>query len=223
MIGEKPVFQTTIAPPPKAENLTGLRFGRLVVIGFSSRNKTVYLWLCKCDCGNIAPCNGCGLKRGDITSCGCQRWKHVTTHGMSGTSIHRIWKDMNNRCANKNNKYFHKYGGRGITVCQEWRDSFEAFAEHIGPKPSPKHSLDRIDNNRGYEPGNVRWATRAVQNRNTRQNRWVTISGQTMCITDWCKAMKISVSGVYGRIYKGWSEEEAIMTPLGEKPKRKQY
>ncbi|HXI41511.1 MAG TPA: hypothetical protein VNH83_16125, partial [Bryobacteraceae bacterium] len=85
---------------------------------------------------------------------------------------HKIWKDMIKRCENQNNRAYVDYGGRGITVCPEWRSSFQAFYEHIGPRPAPDLSVDRIDNDRGYEPGNVRWATRTEQANNKRKRRW---------------------------------------------------
>jgi hypothetical protein len=121
------------------------------------------------------------------------------------------------RCTNPKHPNWKNYGGRGISVCDEWRHSFKAFLAHIGPRPSSEHSLDRYPNNDGnYEPGNVRWATRSQQRRNTRVNHFVEISGMRKTIAEWVEYFQISRNTVQARIKAGWSVERALSTP----PKR---
>lgn len=128
--------------------------------------------LCQCSCGTVRIVAVQTLKSGASTSCGCVRdsatSQRNTTHGLSTLPEYKTWCGMKDRCHNSKNKFFHLYGGRGIEVCSEWRDDFAAFFAHVGPRPSPKLSIDRIDVNRGYEPGNVRWATASQQSRNRR-------------------------------------------------------
>lgn len=156
------------------------RFGEWTVLGearpyergtarCNGRQRTV---LCKCTCGALRIVPIQNLKSGASRSCGCARdaltSRRNQTHGLSALPEYKTWCGMKDRCHNPNNKHFDIYGGRGITVCPEWRDDFAAFFSHIGPRPSPDLSIDRIDVNRGYEPGNVRWATASMQARNRR-------------------------------------------------------
>lgn len=123
---------------------------------------------------------------------------------------------MKSRCHNKNDKGFKDYGERGIAVDDSWRGAggFARFLAHIGPRPSAAHSLDRIVNDRGYEPGNVRWATKLTQMRNTRHNVNITLDGRTQCLTDWCKELGRNYKAVHLRIKKGWDVERALKTPI---------
>ena len=136
-----------------------------------------------------------------------------TKHGLWGTPEYRTWQMMKDRCLNKNGKRYADWGGRGITVASEWVNDFQAFLAHIGRRPSPRYSIDRIDNNVGYMPGNVRWALRLQQMRNTRRSRIVTVNGKTQCISAWCEELGIEPDAVWSRIKKGWSEERALLTP----------
>lgn len=155
---------------------SGTRFGRLVTIKEVEKSPTgAQRWLCRCDCGNETVAIAGNLRIGSTGSCGCLHREIVTArstkHGKSFTPVHNIWRAAKDRCHNPRQKKYHLYGGRGIFMCEEWRNDFTAFEEHLGPRPSPKHSVDRIDNERGYEPGNIRWATQTEQVRNSR--RWV--------------------------------------------------
>lgn len=123
-----------------------------------------------------------------------------------------VWEAAVQRCTNPKQKLFRNYGGRGISIAPEWRNSFDAFFSHIGPRPSDKHSLDRIDNDKGYVPGNVRWATRHEQARNKTTNRLITAFGETKCLADWSAEKCIPLVTLHWRINRGWPVERALTT-----------
>lgn len=146
------------------EDLTGQRFGRLVVIGLSSENHKGRSWSCHCDCGLVVRIWESHLVRVGIRSCGCLRPMLART-GRSQNPNYRIWQSARSRCSNPQNKSYPDYGGRGIEMCARWAGDFELFDEYVrnelGPRPSEDHQLDRINNEGNYEPGNIRWATRS--------------------------------------------------------------
>lgn len=157
------------------------------------------MWLCQCDCGQQKTVRTEYLRMGDTKSCGCliarSPKKRFTTHGQSKFGRgngYGSWVQMKNRCLNPGCKYFHRYGGRGITICKAWL-KFENFIADMGPRPSHKHSLDRIDFNGNYEPSNCRWATSKVQGRNTRRAIHLEFQGRTMSAMD---ALDIALSGI---------------------------
>lgn len=177
--------------PRKAQDLTRRRFGRLVVEGIvevrayppppAKCRSTHVVWLCKCDCGNITKVTSGRLRNGQTMSCGCLNailtQHRSTTHGHGGRNAspeYRSWCHLIDRCENPNSEDYANYGGRGIRVCERWRNSFEAFLEDMGERPSPKHSIDREDVNGHYEKSNCRWATASQQSRNRRPfiGRW---------------------------------------------------
>jgi hypothetical protein len=149
----------------KRFNLTGKRFGRLVVIAYAGGGK----WLCVCDCGARVVVRGYRLRGGNTKSCGCWRRIRATKHGMHGSREYNSWRGMKDRCSNPNHVFYKYYGGKGITVCEEWL-SFEGFFADMGTCP-PGCSLDRINPNGNYEPGNCRWAPKKLQNQNQRRAR----------------------------------------------------
>jgi hypothetical protein len=158
------------------EDLTGYRFSRLVVVGLQAKGSHGSLWSCACDCGSLIVTEGSHLRSGHTKSCGCLRrcvasfsnLRHGDSHRGSITSEYRAWKGAKARCFNRKSPDFQAWGGRGITMCQRWKSNFSNFLSDMGRKPSPAHSLDRIDNDGDYEPGNCRWATPKQQSNNSR-------------------------------------------------------
>lgn len=158
----------------KLIDLIGMRFGRLIVISRSenNNNQNKPMWLCNCDCKNTTVCDGSHLRGGKINSCGCLQRdvarERLIKHGMKGTKIYRIWKNMKSRCNNPKVPNYKHYGGRGITVCKEWEESFETFYSDMNNPPNG-FTLDRINNDKGYCLSNCRWATWTEQNLNKRK------------------------------------------------------
>jgi len=134
------------------------------------------------------------------------------THGMSSSPEYRAWRTMISRCKNPNASAYKNYGGRGISVCQRWVESFENFLSDMGRRPSGL-SIDRINNDGNYEPGNCRWATRTEQARNSRMAKPLTFRGETMCFSAWAERTGIHWLTLYKRIKRGWSVEKALVTP----------
>ncbi len=162
------------------QDLMGRRFERLEVVGPAPSNKGGRaVWMCRCDCGVEKPVAATSLKSGSTTSCGCRgrerlalaRIKHGATAGGQANwhPLYRTWASLKLRCLYPLASGYKNYGGRGITICDSWRNDFLSFVQDVGPKPGPGYSLDRIDNDGNYEPGNVRWATRKEQTQNRRR------------------------------------------------------
>lgn len=144
----------------------------------------------------------------------------MTTHGSSDTAEHVAWCHMKSRCYDKNNVQWDDWGGRGIVVCDRWRDSFDLFLLDMGVKPSPEHTLDRIENDGNYEPGNCRWATRIEQNRNRRSVRMLEWDGNVRCITEWSIILGIKFRTLMHRLALGWSVERVLTEPVAHRGKR---
>ncbi len=214
-----------------AASFVGSVFGRLTVVGVAEKlpgsgNARV---MCQCACGSEPkPISLSVLKRGTTVSCGCygkERRRAVgqakaSAHRYAGflkTPEHRCWKQMRDRCEVPHHPAHVNYGALGIAVCERWSDFF-SFLDDMGPRPSPSHSLDRIDNSKGYSPENCRWATRAEQNRNTRRSRMITANGETLCALDWSIRLGGSKKVVIKRLRAGWSEQDAVLTPIGGRP-----
>lgn len=216
----------------KMIDLKGRRFGRLSVlekgrtIGRPGRRKL--LWECVCDCGNRLSVGGTDLKSGHTRSCGCIHTEELVarskTHGHGGergkrTRTYQIWAGMKQRCLNPANPSYKDYGGRGITLCERWI-TFEGFLADMGECP-PNHSIDRINNNKGYQPGNCRWATPTEQVRNVRSNIVITWRGETACLSEWAIKVGLPIHTLYMRVRHGWPTEKALTEPArakGRKP-----
>lgn len=199
------------------QDLTGRRFTRLTVMGYLGQKDGRTRWLCVCDCGAEVQADRQDLVRGSTKSCGCyirEKTRARKKHGMHNTPEYKAWVAMRSRCTRPTNPAWDDYGGRGITVCKRWLESFAAFYEDMGPRPSEDHSLDRIDNNRGYYPHNCRWATSLTQNHNLRSNHRVTHEGETLTLAEWSERTGIPKSVLGKRIHAGWPPEEALTTPL---------
>ncbi len=193
------------------KDLTGRKFGRLTAVAFAGSISGRYCWHCQCDCGAVSIVRAGRLLSKQTVSCGCYgRTQHVK-HGCSnGGAEYRIWKHIKDRCCNPNDGAYKNYGGRGIQVCDRWLRSFENFIADMGPRPSRCHSIERKDNNKGYEPSNCCWATRAQQSRNKRNNRWFTHDGQTMTLSEWARHLQMSPAGILTRLNRGMSVGEAL-------------
>lgn len=202
------------------KDLSGLRFGKLVVVEYTGNNKSGRaMWLCRCDCGNYHKTLGKYLLNGDTTSCGCHRArilsntiKRHTSHKMSKTKLYTKWVSIKDRCFNPKNKAYQNYGGRGIRVCKEWAESFENFYEWaINSGYSEELTIDRIDVNGDYEPNNCRWADVKTQSNNTRRNHYLTYKGETKSLAEWAEIKKINYSTLRARINTyHWSVEKAL-------------
>lgn len=195
-----------------AIDLSGQQFGRLTVEEKVPREagQTNARWRCVCDCGGVVIRSSNTLRRGTATSCGCLKKELIsalkTTHGHARkgakSSSYTVWKDMIKRCQNQNHKHYHRYGGRGISVCDRWL-SFAAFLSDMGERPSKELTLDRIDCNGNYEPANCRWATWEQQQNNRSSNRLITRSGKTQTISQWAKEAGLNPRTLGTRLNKG--------------------
>lgn len=130
------------------------------------------------------------------------------------TSLKNVWRQMIARCHRPTHRHYKDYGGRGISVCDDWRDSFELFAEHMGPRPSPEHSIDRVNNDDGYHPGNVRWATRTEQARNKRNSLLLSVGGNLVHAMDAAKEAGVEYKTLHARMSRGWTHERALSEPV---------
>lgn len=161
----------------RTKDLTGQKFNRLTAIRFVRKDASNNArWLFKCDCGKEVECRGSEVTRGGIQSCGCVMSDVKKTHGMARTKIYKTWIQMRSRCTNTTDQSYSEYGERGITVCEDWLNSFERFYSDMGDQPDGM-SLERIDNNKGYSNENCRWATVTDQQRNKRTSKWWFIDG----------------------------------------------
>lgn len=193
-------FWTVIARIPKA---IGQGIGRF--------------WLCECKCGTVKAVAQAELLRKCSTSCGCLTGKGGAGLRGKHPSEYAVWQGMIQRCYNPNERSYHNYGGRGITVCQRWRTSFADFLSDVGAKPSSEYSIDRYpDNNGNYEPGNVRWATVTEQLCNRRITQYITFDNRTQTVTRWAEECGIDYVRLYHRVFVAkWSIERALRTPTG--------
>lgn len=198
-------------------DLANQRFGRLVAIARLEDHR----WLCQCDCGNQTIVKIGNLRNGNTQSCGCLRYERLRasriTHDAHGDPLYSTWMHIRERCLSPKSKRYADYGGRGITLCDEWKADFLVFRDYISALPHCQedgYTVDRIDNNLGYFPGNVRFATRQEQMNNTRHNVVLTHNGKTQSITAWSKETGIKVETLFYRERKKWSPEAILTTPV---------
>lgn len=205
-----------------ARNLVGEKYGRLSVVGYYGYEPTqsgpLHYYECKCDCGSDAVVSSRSLLYGKSKSCGCLKREltgdRARTHGMRRTPEYTTWSTMKARCNNPANSKYGRYGGRGIKVCDRWEDSFEAFLEDMGYRPSDAHSIERKDNDDGYHPENCRWATPAEQALNRSTTHLVEFGGEVMPLADAERSSGLPHSAVAMRLKHGWDAEKALTTPV---------
>jgi hypothetical protein len=196
------------------KDMVGRVFGRWTVIDLAEGRSSIgyLLWLCKCKCGSIRIVCGNNLRSGNSKSCGCIKSEIVTQrnykHGLTYTAEYGAWSGLRSRCANLNDD---SYGGRGIKVCKRW-NSFEKFYADMGPKPSPQHTIERVNNRGNYEPSNCVWATAKVQANNKRNVPRFSYKGQTKSVAEWAAQIGIHPETLRSRLVMGWSLERALTT-----------
>lgn len=202
----------------------GQRFGRLTTLRVVGRNSKGSIWLCKCDCGNETRVNAYNLGR-VTNSCGClfrERMKDIhTTHGKTNSRLFNIWVGMRHRCRNTSLPEYPYYGGRGIAVCTEWDESFEAFEKWANKSGyNDSLTLDRIDVDGNYEPSNCRWITIAKQQSNKRNNVFLSHNGETHTVMEWSRIVNISYKALIQRVHMGWDTERILTTPVRVRKRR---
>lgn len=202
----------------KVNDLIGKKFNKLTVIdrGLANSKRREVMWVCQCECGKTTQVSTDDLKNGHNKSCGCLR------HELSRTRIYDIWQGMNRRCYDKNTREYKRYGGRGIAICDEWKNDFISFYNWAMENGYQENlTIDRIDNNGDYKPDNCRWITNAEQCLNRRTNRYVTYNEETKTISQWAKEKNLKFCTLSHRLDSGWSVEKALNLPVNFYNKKK--
>lgn len=212
------------------EDLTGKKYGRRTVLcraddRFSADGYPIRYWKCKCECGTINEVSETHLIHGKANSCGClikdvMRAKQ-TRHGEAHTRLYSIWANIKARTCNPNAPAWNDYGGRGITICDEWKYSYEAFRDWALDNGYKRDlSIDRVDNDKGYFPSNCRWTTTDVQARNKRNTIKITYNGRTLNAHDWSAITGIPEKIIKERYHEGWTEEQILLCPVSPRKRR---
>ncbi len=201
-------------------DLTGQKFGRLTALSrcepkITIRGRRESQWLCVCECENKVVVQQNNLRSGHTQSCGCLVYEpnHVT-HGLTLHPLYHVWASMKGRCVNPSNRNYRNYGGRGITVCQEWMDSLPAFVRDMGPTYRAGLTLDRIDNSCGYYKANCRWATRTEQQNNRRTNHTLIYNNESHTVCEWARKLHIKPRTLHTRLALGWPIEKVLTKPV---------
>ena len=210
------------------KDLTGQRFGRLVALRKVDRyvspcGSSCNIWLCKCDCGNEKKVKTSDLTSGNTRSCGCFQTEARITHNLTHHKLYWVYQNMKNRCYRTSDRHFNDYGGRGITVCDEWLEDFLNFYSWaINNGYQEGLEIDRIEVNGNYEPSNCRWITHKEQQFNKRNNKRFYYNGKNLTLPEWSEILHISPDTLFSRIYKrGWSVERALTEPVHTQSRNK--
>ncbi|WBF81889.1 hypothetical protein [Staphylococcus virus vB_SurM-PSU6] len=207
------------------DDYIGLKYGRLTVISWDGKRGIHHYVKCKCDCGNTKSIRLYRLKTGETKSCGCIRKELFEEnrrgnikHGKSNSRLHTIYRSMKARCYSVKNINYSNYGGKGIEICDEWLEDFMNFynwAHNNGYKDDL--TIDRIDSNGNYEPGNCRWVDYKTQSRNRNYNKLLKFQGKELCVTEWSDLTGIASGTIHSRLRMGWSIEKTLSTPVKRK------
>lgn len=212
---------TCLSISKKTIDMTGQRIGKLTVVEYAGSDKNKAIWKCACDCGSTTVVTGNALRTGKVKSCGCLRTdkKKEVALKRDYPRLYNVWNSMRRRCNDERNHKYPMYGGRGIKVCDEWNtfENFLNWALDTGYDSTAKYSectIDRIDTDSNYEPGNCRWVNAKAQANNTRKNRKITIGGETKTFAEWERKYGLPHGTICKRLLRNWGEEEAVLTPL---------
>ena len=197
---------------------TGERVGRLTIIDKGDTVGSVRFFLCRCDCGTLKQIDAYRLYHKEVESCGCLRSEMVTQRNTKHDHAHRSgfsperlsWAAMKARCTNPKYKGYKNYGGRGITVCDRWFNSFESFLEDMGHKPTKSHQLERVENDGNYDPDNCIWATPREQSNNRRNNIVIGHNGESLTLAQWSRRSGIAYGKLLYRFRAGWTAQEML-------------
>lgn len=203
---------------PKFQDLSGQKFNYLKVIEHAGRNHIgKHMYLCKCDCGKTVIVRGEDIKSGNTKSCGCMRRQMTIDknfkHGFAHTPMYNVWSEIKERCLNPNNKSYKNYGGRGIVMCEEWLDYMNFHRDMVSTYREGL-TIERVGNDKGYSKSNCIWADINVQANNKRKNHFIEYAGERLTISQMARKHNMKPYIVQKRIYKGWSVEKALTTPV---------
>lgn len=198
-------------------DLKGQKFGKLTVIDFAEIKNNYAYWNCVCDCGNKKIARGANLISGQTKSCGCLNSTNHTKHREGKSRLYVIWAGMKQRCSNPRRRDYKNYGGRGISVCQEWQDYLVFRAWALSSGYSDGLSIDRIDEDGNYCPNNCRWVNETVQRNNRTDSNKLTVNGDTKTATEWSAISGVSADRIRKRKRLGWSDEDAVFKPIDTK------
>ena len=205
----------------RTEDVVGKTFGELSALKEIDARAGQRVFQCLCECGKVTEVLMKRLRSGRTRSCGCLSLRKLSqraVHGMWKHKLYSTWSSARGRCHNERHKNYKGYGGRGIELCSGWRETPEAFIEwienNLGEKPEG-YSLDRINNEGNYEPGNLRWASTAEQNNNTRKNKMISHEGKELQLKEWAEEKQLSMTCLYNRLHRGWTTKETLDTPKG--------
>ena len=198
--------------PPRLIDLTGRTYKRLTVLRRSRRKTNKPYWDCRCDCSTTISVLASSLREGRTGSCGCLHRDVVTRHGKHKSREYSSWQSMKGRCCNPNDTRYRHYGGRGITICARWLGSFQNFLDDMGPRPTPQHTIGRIDNDGNYESENCCWQTRQEQNQHTSRSLYLTHAGETRTMIELAQRLGIHKNTLAWRLGSGWPLARALTT-----------